>query len=585
MTSSIPTFLPETIALSELPAVVPGSSAMVSNPTPDFAGMLAEAAPVAALHSAPAVLPFLPGVPADVPPAQTGGGTVLSGVPAPPPAGAGVVRRFAPVPGDAEQAGENPAVGTREAPEAATTPTRAEQEEAMAMLVACFPHRPVAAPLPPTALAPVAVATVRSAPVNDAGPVLPGVDGDAEPAGRPARARAAWANRTEPTDPAGRSEVVFDSIQRVPRDAPPGPGRRVIAESPGMIRGEAPVDPAGAPRPDHPAAGREEDAERARKSSSRFAGLDPAPVTRSDPTNRLDAGDDAPRRVPEEAMSAAGEIRVLEAAVMRPDGVRLARSTAADMDASRSLIAAAEKSAGTPALMAAPVVSEIEAAGKKLLSVSKQSLAEDLPDDGTTAANAGASMTPHPHHAFAAPAQDPAGDVKRSEAATYSPEPRAGRAAAGLAAPRVLSTVLEVVAAQEASRLRPVPAVHLRMEVAGETIGIKVELRDATVQTHFSAVSPELREALAREWQAARSEAPAGSPRLSDPVFSANTDRGGSGSTGQDAASQQQSQPRAWNFPGEQSALPGSRRPRPAGAVAVAAADPTGAVPLLSAVA
>lgn len=598
MTSSIPTFLPETIAPSGGPVAVPGPLAAVPNVVPDFAGLLVDAAPASGRVAVPEVTPVPAGAaasPADAVdvillPAP-GIVAILIGASAQPPACAGLVRRYVPTPGGVERAGEATIVSESDAPAAPVAPTRAEQEEAMAMLAACFPSLPEGVLSPPITLAPAPTENGPSAPVcpgGTAGPAMPGWRDEPRPAdmvGWPERAGVTGEDRTDPMDPTARSGGLVGAERPAAWRGKAEFAPLVIAESPGALRGNVPAAPSRRQSPDGPAATMAEDAASANESTLGFAKPPAVPTARPGPDDWSGTGVSPDRPpVPENAVL-AGEALVIEASVVRPDGVRLARRTAAIVAGPPRLFPLVEKSAGTPVDAATSVPFENEGSEKKLLSITGHKLEEDMPDDGTTAANAGANMNPREPQSFVTPAQGLGMGVRLPEARFPSVDVPAGREAAERAAPRVISTVLEVVEAQEASKLRPVPAVHLRMQVAGETIGIKVELRDATVLTHFTVVSSGLREALAREWQAAQAEVPAGAPRLQDPVFNANPDRGGSGSPGQDAASQQQSQARTGNFPWEQPTLPGSRRPRPAAAAAAVPGDPAVDVPLLSAVA
>jgi hypothetical protein len=65
-------------------------------------------------------------------------------------------------------------------------------------------------------------------------------------------------------------------------------------------------------------------------------------------------------------------------------------------------------------------------------------------------------------------------------------------------------------------------AVQLQFSVGGTDLAVRVELRGTEVRTTFRTDSPELRSALAHEWQAAGAESPDRPGRLAPPVFSAN---------------------------------------------------------------
>lgn len=108
---------------------------------------------------------------------------------------------------------------------------------------------------------------------------------------------------------------------------------------------------------------------------------------------------------------------------------------------------------------------------------------------------------------------------------------------------RTVAAVVEIVDAQVASRLQPSPTVNLRLQLAGEDLAVRVELRDGEVHTRFRTESTELHTALAREWQALVSESPVRGARFADPVFSSASSGDQAGSN-PDFAQQQQGQPR-----------------------------------------
>lgn len=414
-------------------------------------------------------------------------------------------------------------------------PTRAEQEDAMTMLVALLPQLPVAAPV------------ANPAPENPSPAAVP-----AFPAGGPA------VNRVE------RPRVASDVE---PRADPPAPRRD---ETPGT---EAPGLPA---RPAAPAAAPvsagEPGPRRAEWSPATTSGESrgnwPADHSHEsyEPHKSHETyetcGTESPAAPADSAalkrVATPASPMIFEAIAVRADGVCLAVRGQPAVATPDAVPAPGENSAGPLPAERRALAAEFRAVGKKLLPASEQGLAEAAPADGTTAAKAGAIMPLRLSPLSSFQVQDPTAGTPLP--ATSSGVP--AHETAEVAAPRVLAVVHEVVEVQEDAKLRPAPSVHLRLQVAGETVGLRVELRDEAVRTHFTTVSPELRAALTREWQAAQSEAPAGAPRLLDPVFPTPADRGQSSPTGHDAASQQQQQQaRYWTLPGESSALP-SRRSR-----------------------
>jgi len=67
------------------------------------------------------------------------------------------------------------------------------------------------------------------------------------------------------------------------------------------------------------------------------------------------------------------------------------------------------------------------------------------------------------------------------------------------------------------------PAVTLKFSVSGVDLGVRVELRGENVHTTFRTDSPELRAALAQEWQSvAAGHGADRSMRLAEPVFTSN---------------------------------------------------------------
>lgn len=108
---------------------------------------------------------------------------------------------------------------------------------------------------------------------------------------------------------------------------------------------------------------------------------------------------------------------------------------------------------------------------------------------------------------------------------------------------RAVSTVVNVVETQAASRMQPVPSVQLHFKFGGEDLSVRVELRGGEVRTEFRTDSGALRSALADEWRAVAA-APATGLRLLDPAFGPATARGSSfdsTSTGHQPSSQQHS--------------------------------------------
>jgi hypothetical protein len=116
----------------------------------------------------------------------------------------------------------------------------------------------------------------------------------------------------------------------------------------------------------------------------------------------------------------------------------------------------------------------------------------------------------------------PQGHVALESIATPAPRevpslPDAAASPSPLEAHRAVEVVLH---AAERVAAREQHAVKLEFSVAGEDLSVRVELRGADVQTTFHTDSPELRAALAHEWQALTGAADRAATRFADPVFS-----------------------------------------------------------------
>ena len=99
-----------------------------------------------------------------------------------------------------------------------------------------------------------------------------------------------------------------------------------------------------------------------------------------------------------------------------------------------------------------------------------------------------------------------------------------------------MAAVVSAVEAFEHSAATAQKSVDLQFHVGDQQLGLRVELRDGTVHTTFHTDSPELRNALAHEWQAVVQTGAPREVRLADPVFNSGLTGGGdtaSGSPGQ----------------------------------------------------
>lgn len=102
---------------------------------------------------------------------------------------------------------------------------------------------------------------------------------------------------------------------------------------------------------------------------------------------------------------------------------------------------------------------------------------------------------------------------------------------------RAVETVTGLAEAQFAASMQRAGAVHLRLKFGGEDLSVHVALRDGVVHTSFRTDSVQLRDAIAREWQAVVAQSPAQMMRYVEPVFAPASS--GVGSGGGDTAQQQ----------------------------------------------
>jgi hypothetical protein len=189
---------------------------------------------------------------------------------------------------------------------------------------------------------------------------------------------------------------------------------------------------------------------------------------------------------------------------------------------------------------------DISASDKNFLNTGVERVANTSARVGTDVAKSGPVMStttltdqPAPaavpaHASFAPVARVEATDFSAIEA-TVAP----GESASVADAHRAVEAVL-VAADRTANGDRH--TVNLHFTVAGNELAVRVEMRADEVRATFHTASPELRDALAREWQAVRADPSTDSSlRLAPAVFTSgqgNTN-GGSSSLGGDASSRQ----------------------------------------------
>lgn len=256
----------------------------------------------------------------------------------------------------------------------------------------------------------------------------------------------------------------------------------------------------------------------------------------------------------------------VEASVELPDGavIALALPTASTSEgavetksspASAPVAARTEKSAASN--RAAPEVDfgMKRAAGKNFLTTEEQGVSLPEKKAGIAVAQTRPTMLFVPHDTLSAVSPTAPAIVSVVPAPTQvvaagSPEPMPQLVAASFAK-RAVETVTNVVDAQAASKLQPVPSVQLKFKFGTEDLAVRVALRNGAVHTEFRTDSPELRAAITNEWKAVTAEPESALRFLAPVVAPATASQNGTGSfaqqqqqqsPGQSAAQQQQQQ-------------------------------------------
>jgi hypothetical protein len=164
--------------------------------------------------------------------------------------------------------------------------------------------------------------------------------------------------------------------------------------------------------------------------------------------------------------------------------------------------------------------------GKNFLSPEEQELSPAREEAGIRVAQTRSTMLFTPHDTLSAvqptvPALVTMVTASQPAAAAPAPEPLPPLVAASLAH-RAVDTVTNVVDAQAASKLQPVPAVQLKFKFGSEDLAVRVELRAGVVRTEFRTDSPELRVAIQNEWKAVTAQSES-ALRFLDPVVAPAT--------------------------------------------------------------
>lgn len=213
-----------------------------------------------------------------------------------------------------------------------------------------------------------------------------------------------------------------------------------------------------------------------------------------------------------------------------------------------------EKSAALPRAGDASNLMDEERSGKNFLSSNEQQVTLGKAEAGIGVAQERLTMFFTPHDTLstvhpAVPALVSTVAAAPQAAGAPAPEPMPQLVAVSMAH-RAVETVTNVVEAQAASKLQPVPSVQLKFKIGHEDLAVRVALRDGVVHTEFRTDSPELRAALQQEWKAVTAQ-PESALRYLEPVVSAaSSSQSGTNSfgqpqqqsPGQSAAQQQQQQ-------------------------------------------
>lgn len=184
-----------------------------------------------------------------------------------------------------------------------------------------------------------------------------------------------------------------------------------------------------------------------------------------------------------------------------------------------------EKTAASPIQTSGSTVSGVVSSSgvskNKFLNVDNKELKLDDEKVGTHVANWGDPMkstvvkTPSADAPIAGPAASVAPQAHTGTSTTLSAKPEAATPAAAVQMVREIRDIADGLWAVERN------SVEVRFRMGdGEPLSVRVEYKDGVVQTTFRTESPELRDTLAREWQAQISASADTRPyRVADPVF------------------------------------------------------------------
>jgi hypothetical protein len=203
--------------------------------------------------------------------------------------------------------------------------------------------------------------------------------------------------------------------------------------------------------------------------------------------------------------------------------VRWASPTAAQPPAEKFAVASAR--AGQPTLAAYRAMEKTtEVAEEQFVELGATSL-------GTNAAKPEVHMPASLSHAPSAPlVVERLSQAVAPLTAEFAADERGADSPEWVETARRAVSVAVAVTEQLATQQKP--AVTLKFTVSGVDLGVHVELRGENLHTTFRTDSPELRAALAQEWQQVAAVQPGDrAARLAEPVFTTNAPQGGASAT------------------------------------------------------
>jgi len=239
-----------------------------------------------------------------------------------------------------------------------------------------------------------------------------------------------------------------------------------------------------------------------------------------------------------------------------------------------------EKIAAVRPERAEPFKSERKPSVENFLNAGVEELKRGGPSLGIDVAKNAADMTaaPSPHRNVSDETSPFALSAVLPPSSAADAAPKSNAAPADPIAATAHRAVDAVLASTERFTSGSHSSVNLKLSVGGSDLDVRVEIRGGAVHATFRTDSPELRTALAQEWQASGARADDHPLRLAPPVFTAG-DRSGSDSGAAFSGDQSRQSRDPGARPAAEFVLPGFSRGRSAATAAAA-----GAVALLPSV-